>query len=105
MTALRITLQGDGLDKTIKLAQKLENKALLYPAFARALNHTGNVAKTGVYRALAKQMNLKIGITRRAVKLYPATAGNLEASLTSFGGDIGLKYFGARETSKGRQCS
>lgn len=101
MSELRVTLHGDGLQKTIQLAQRLGDMSKVYPAFARAINHTGNVAKTGVYRTLAKQTGLKIGITRRAVHFYPASAGNLTGELTSRGGDVGLKYFGARETKAG----
>lgn len=77
---------------------------------ARALNHEGAKAKTQVQRALVQQTGLKYAVLKRAVKEGKAAQGdptreyegaNLVYVLTSRGGDIRLKFFGARETRAG----
>lgn len=69
-------------------------------AMKRASAHTGAKARTQVARALVKQTGLKYKTMRRAIKLKPDPAG-LGFALQSRGGDISLKYFGARETRRG----
>nr|USU32912.1 hypothetical protein NG677_04215 [Methylobacterium sp. OTU13CASTA1] len=70
-------------------------------ALARALNHTGAKAKTQMVRALVIQTGLKRPTFVRALKPSNASAGRLSYEITSYGGDVSLKYFGARETRKG----
>lgn len=70
-------------------------------ALQRALDHTGRKAKTAVARALTGQTGLKAGVLRRAVKSIRGDAGTLSYTLQTEGGDVRLKYFGARETSAG----
>lgn len=84
----------------------------------RAVNHTGDKARTQVIRALAKQTGLGYGVIKKAVRTgraYGASAdpeqfakaqasdrpGSLIYVMSSKGGDISLKYFKARETLRG----
>ena len=68
---------------------------------SRALNHTGRKARTQVRRALTKQTGLKRDVIVRAVKDTPSNPATLRFLLEATGGDIALKYFGARETRRG----
>ena len=70
-------------------------------ALARAINHTGGKAKTQMVRELTKQTGLKRGVIFRALKPMNASAGSLTYTITSRGGNVSLKYFGARETRPG----
>jgi len=70
-------------------------------AVNRALNRTGDMARTQVIRTLAAQVGLPQKTIRRAVKTTRSSWSNLEYSLTSKGGDIALKYFQKRETQAG----
>jgi hypothetical protein len=72
-------------------------------AIRRAINHTGDKAKTAMARALAKQTGLKVSVTKRALKPLRASdgsatgfvpgKGSLEYVLRCKGGDVSLKYF------------
>ena len=70
-------------------------------ALARAINHTGDKAKTAMTRALTVQTGLQRKVIVKALRVNKATAGSLSYTIRSAGGDIGLKYFGARETRAG----
>ena len=70
-------------------------------AIARAINHTGDKAKTQMVRALVPQTGLKRKTIVKALKRSGASAGALVYVIKSRGGNISLKYFGARETKKG----
>lgn len=70
-------------------------------AIRRGLNRTGDKVRTQVKRALVAQTGLKAGVINRAVKTKRASYGHLAYELKSRGGNISLKYFGARETGKG----
>lgn len=67
----------------------------------RAVNRAGDTARTQVRRQLAKQTGLKYKVIKRALKIKRSSWSTLEYRITARGGDIALKYFGARETSKG----
>ncbi|KPU83611.1 hypothetical protein JI58_08320 [Marinosulfonomonas sp. PRT-SC04] len=67
----------------------------------RALNRTGDMARTQVVRALAKQTGLPQKTIRKAVKVKRSSWKDLEYRLTSSGGEVSLKYFKARETRRG----
>ena len=72
-------------------------------AIRRAINHTGDKAKTAMARALAKQTGMKVGVMKRALKPLRASdgsatgfvpgVGSLEYVLRCKGGDVSLKYF------------
>ena len=70
-------------------------------AIRRAVNHTGNKARTQIIRALVVQTGLKRGVIVRAVKTRTAHAGSASYTLTTRGGNIRLKYFDPRETKAG----
>ncbi|GJE45447.1 hypothetical protein [Methylobacterium soli] len=70
-------------------------------ALARALNHTGDKAKTQMTRALTAQTGLKRRTIVKALRITKAGTVGLTYTIRSAGGDISLKYFGARETAKG----
>lgn len=72
----------------------------------RAVNHTGDKAKTQVIRALTKQTGLKRKVIVKAIRVKRAflggsVGGSLDYVMSARGGDISLKYFAARETRKG----
>jgi hypothetical protein len=70
-------------------------------AIRRAVNRTGAMADTQVVRMLTAQTGLKRKVIRKAVRRVPASAGGMVYILRASGGNVGLKYFGARETRKG----
>jgi hypothetical protein len=70
-------------------------------AIRRAINHTGDKARTQVIRALTGQTGLKRKTIVRAVKVTRASAGGMAYVLTTRGGNVALKFFGARETRAG----
>lgn len=70
-------------------------------ALQRALNHTGAKAKTAVTKALTTQTGLKPAIIRRAVKTLKGDAGSMSFTLRTEGGNVRLKFFGAKETQSG----
>jgi hypothetical protein len=71
------------------------------PALQRAINHTGAKAKTKVIRALVPQTGLTRKTIVKAVRESKAGTGGLVYELKSRGGNVSLKYFGARETRTG----
>jgi hypothetical protein len=91
-------------------ARQIENLAALFrqaerqapAAIGRAVRRTGDMAKTQVVRSLTKQTGLKRPVIVRAVKARPA---GQTYTLKSRGGDISLKYFGAREAGKGTSAA
>lgn len=71
------------------------------PALARAINHTGDKARTQVTRALVKQVGAKYSVIRNAFATRPALAGGLIYRIIAKGGFMSLKEFAARQTAKG----
>lgn len=63
-----------------------------------AIKHTGDKARSGMRRALVGQTGLKYGVFVRAIK---GKMGGGEYVIKSGGGNVRLKFFGARETRKG----
>ena len=72
-------------------------------AIARAVNHAGDKALTAVARALVAQTGLRRQTIAKALVVRKASAakGTSTYSIRSRGGDISLRYFGARETTSG----
>lgn len=101
MTGLKISIKGDGIPKLEEAAEALGSERKARNAFRRAINEAGRDTKTPTKRALAKQTGLKISVAGKALKETKASASTLEFKLTGQGGDIALKYFGARETRAG----
>lgn len=68
---------------------------------ARAVNRAGDMARTQMVRALARQTGLPQKTIRRAVKVRRAGWDDPVYELVSAGGDVSLKYFRKRETDDG----
>lgn len=68
---------------------------------SRAMNRTGDMARTQVVRALAKQTSLTVKTTRKAVGADRSSPGKLEYTLKAGGGDVSLKFFNPKETPEG----
>ncbi|MBU2533315.1 MAG: hypothetical protein KKB37_11280 [Alphaproteobacteria bacterium] len=69
--------------------------------YQRALSRTGDMVWTRVVRALTGQTGLKRKLLARAVRKTKPSWTNLTYRISASGGDIGLRYFDARETRKG----
>ena len=67
----------------------------------RAVNRAGDAARTQVRRELPKQTGLSRKLIVQAVRVTRSSPATLTYRMTSFGGDIALKHFGARETRGG----
>lgn len=79
-------------------------------AIRRAINHSGDKAKTQMTRALTAQTGLPRQVIVRALRVSRAAhggdmasagAGALSYAIRSRGGDIALKFFKPRETRQG----
>lgn len=68
---------------------------------ARALNRTGAKAVTLMVRTLTAQTGLQRKTIKRAVKMHRASERALAFALKTRGGNIGLRYFKAKETAAG----
>lgn len=86
----------------LALGQALREGGNMLPdAVRRAVNHTGDKARTQVIRALTAQTGLKRSVIVRAIKVTRANYGSSDYVLKSRGGNISLKYFSPRETKAG----
>lgn len=83
-------------DRLAKLSTGQQNRVLY-----RTLNAEGDKLKTRVIRSLTKQTGLRRKVIVKAVRRKGAYAGDLSYVLTTRGGNIRVKYFGAREAGKG----
>lgn len=70
-------------------------------AIRRAVNHTGDKTRTQLIRALTAQTGLKRKVIVKAVKVTRANYTSPSYVMTTRGGNISLKHFGARETRNG----
>ncbi|WP_026358862.1 phage tail protein [Aureimonas ureilytica] len=70
-------------------------------ALNRALNRTGEMAKTKVRRALTKQTGLQAKVVTKALKVRRSSWEKLTYSIEGEGGNISLKYFKPSETDAG----
>ncbi|WP_137136570.1 hypothetical protein [Rhizobium sp. FKY42] len=101
-----------GLQRMDNALKRLDSHAK-HLVLQRAVNHTGDKARTRVIRALAKQTGLSQKVIRKAVRTgrawgagadietFTEGRGSLTYTLSSKGGDISLKYFKPRETRAG----
>ncbi len=70
-------------------------------ALARAINHTGDKARTQVTRALVRQTGAKYSAIRAAIRTAPAGSRGVVYRIIAKGGFMSLKEFGARQTARG----
>ncbi len=96
---LEVKIQTRGFNRMV--ARFEQAGVNIKPAISRAINWTGNKARTQVMRALAKQTGLKYGKVKDTIKTHRATYGRLVYRIVSRAGWTSLKEFGARQTSKG----
>lgn len=101
MTGLHLTwVDASGMKRFERLVRQL-NDGQVRIVGNRVLNRTGDTARTGVRRTLTKQTGLKRAVIVKAVRVKRSDPATLAYTMTSKGGDIALKFFGARETRKG----
>lgn len=98
MAGLEVKISAAGLVKLETQIRAAGRKAPI--AIMRAINHTGDKATTAMTRALTTQTGLKRQVIVRALKKARAAPGGSYV-IRSAGGDVSLKYFGARETRSG----
>ena len=67
----------------------------------RAVNRAGDMARTQVRQKLTRQTGLKRPTIVKAVKVSRSSPQTLVYRMAAHGGDVSLKYFGARETKAG----
>lgn len=67
----------------------------------RAVNRTGDMARTQVRRVLPKQTGLPRATIIKAVRVMRSTPQTLAYIMSAKGGDVALKFFKARETHAG----
>jgi hypothetical protein len=97
MAGLAIKIDGAEITRLGRLMRRAGQKDATV-ALTRAIRTAGGAARTVMVRALTHQTGLKLSTIRRALK---ASSGKLMFAIRSTGGDIALKYFGARETQRG----
>lgn len=99
---LKIEIHGNGLELFTRAVRVLGD-GTARRVYARSINETGRVAGTAAGRALAKQTGLPTKTTMKAVRrrVDLATPSTLSYVVHGSGGNISLKHFKPRETSKG----
>ena len=99
--SLLITWQNvEGLRRFDNALKALGDKKMRAVA-NRAVNRAGDAARTQVRRELPKQTGLQRKLIVKAVRVTRSTPATLSYRMDARGGDIALKYFGARETRRG----
>lgn len=99
---LNVTAQTAGLGAMRALeafGKRLPN------AQANVLNRLGTRTKSAVIPVLARQTGLSTRIITKAVKLYRASPQNPRVMLITRGGEVSLRYFGAREVAGGVEAT
>jgi hypothetical protein len=99
MTGLSFTVDAQDM-KRIEAAMSAAGREAPN-AIRRAINWVGDRSKTRVVAALTEQTGLKRGVILRAVKPTRANFGALIYRMRAAGGNVALKYFGAKETTAG----
>jgi len=107
--SVELKVEFVGLDRLSNMLKAAGTKAP--QAIRRAVNHTGDKARTAMVRELAQQTGLKVGTMKRALKTtkardggssgYVAGKGSLEYTIRSRGGDIAARYFHPVEKGAG----
>lgn len=106
MTSIEIAWRDiEGLKQFERALHKVHSQHEFGNAARRAVNRTGDMARTQVVRALSKQTGLVQKTIRRAVKPTRANYSVIAYRMKSKGGNVSLKYFKARETRKGVSAS
>jgi hypothetical protein len=96
---LQVSIDTRGFQKLVSVLERAGRN--VKPALRRAINHTGDKARTQIGRALVKQTGLKYGKVRQALRTVPAGNVSLVYRIIAHGGFTSLKEFGARQTKRG----
>jgi hypothetical protein len=96
---LKVSIDTRGFQRMV--AQFEQAGRNIKPALRRAINHTGDKARTQISRVLVKQTGLKYGKVRQALRTAPASNAMLVYRIIATGGYTSLKEFGARQTKRG----
>lgn len=101
MATLTIRFEGDGITRLVGAMTQLSNR--VPDAMRRALNHTGDKARTRVKRALSQQIRAPQAAIVQYGKMRTERAnyGRLEYAIIAAGGPIPLKYFRPNQTARG----
>lgn len=100
MAGLRLTVETAGFERLASVLNAAGKR--IEPGIAGALNQVGRSGRAAMIRTLPQQTGLKRGtIVRFLVVAQTAKAGSLVYRIKGRGGDISLKYFGAREIKGG----
>lgn len=75
------------------------------PALMRAVNHTGDKARTQVARALVAQTGLKYGKVREALATHTASPAHIVYRIVAKGAYTSLKEYAARQTGRGTSAA
>lgn len=103
MSGFSVKVSFDGAAvKALAEAMALLGEQKAKTAYSRAINRIGGSAIVQTSRALAGQTGLPVRVAHKALaNPVLATPSTLEFFKGVRGGDVGLKYFGARETLQG----
>lgn len=91
----------EGLRQFEDAIRKITSQHDFGNAARRATNRTGDMARTKVVRALAKQTGLKQKLVRRIVVAKRANYDSFSYRMVATGGEMSLRYFKPRETRRG----
>lgn len=103
MSELQISVDASSIVWLQELLQAAG--AQIHTAIRRAVNDTGDKTTTLVSRALAKQVGVKYGTVKAALRQQRASFGSLTYKIIAKGPALSLKEFGARQTSKGASAA
>ena len=102
MAGLRVTWSDiEAFERIEKMLRNLSSQHDMANAARRAINRSGDMAKTQVIRALTEQTGLKRRVIANAIKVKRANYDSLQYVMTTVGGDVALKHFRPRETRRG----
>jgi hypothetical protein len=96
---LKVSVDTKGFERLVSVMDLAGRN--IKPALRRAINHTGDKARTQIGRALVKQTGIKYGKVRQALRTVPASTASLVYRIIAKGGYSSLKEFGARQVKRG----
>ena len=99
MAEFNVRVDTRGFQRLVSVMERAGRN--IKPALRRAINHTGDKARTQISRALVKQTGIKYGKVRQALRTVPASAATLVYRIIARGGYSSLKEFGPRQTMRG----
>lgn len=99
---ISVQFTGDGMPRFIKAVEALGSEARARSAYRKVINAQGAILRKDAMRVLPGQVGLaKATIAKALGRSVRASNVNLRYILSTKGGFISYKYFGARETPQG----